>query len=296
MVPRAEFRTYYGRPILKAPTWEASDIAGYLFAGGLAGASSLLATGADLTGRPGLRRVGRLGAAGAITYSLGALVHDLGRPGRFVNMLRVLKVTSPMSVGSWLLAGYTPLALAAAGSEITGIAPKVGSAAGIGAAALGTGVATYTAALLSDTATPAWHDAHRHLPVLFAGSATAAAGGLGLLAAPLADTGPARRAAVAGALVELAVSRQVRSGIGLSGEAYETGTAGHLSKIAEGLTATGAVLAAASVRSRLGSAIAGACLLAGSGTTRFAVFHAGVASAEDPKYVVVPQRERLARA
>ena len=43
MVERAEFTSYYGRPILKQPTWAAPDIAGYFFLGGLAGAGSVLA-------------------------------------------------------------------------------------------------------------------------------------------------------------------------------------------------------------------------------------------------------------
>ena len=58
MVPKAEFTSYYGKPVLNPPVWEARDIAGYFFLGGLAGGSSLLAAGADLTGRPGLSRVG----------------------------------------------------------------------------------------------------------------------------------------------------------------------------------------------------------------------------------------------
>jgi hypothetical protein len=293
MVPQATPGSYYGRPILKAPTWEALDVAGYLFLGGLAGVSSSLGAGAAVTGRPGLARVSRVGAAGAIGLSLVALVHDLGRPERFVNMLRVFKVTSPMSVGSWLLSAYAPLAFAAAGSDVTGLAPRLGRAAGFGAAALGTGVATYTGALVADTATPAWHDAHRHLPYVFAGSATAAAGGLGLLAAPLAETGPARRAAIGGAAVELGVTRHLRATIGLSAAAYETGRAGRLMKAAEALTASGAALAAVSGRSRLLSQVAGAALLAGSAATRFGIFEAGMESARDPRYVVVPQRARL---
>ncbi len=55
------------------------DIAGYLFTGGVAAGSSLLAAGADLTGRPALRRTGRLGALGGLAFSMVALVHDLGQ-------------------------------------------------------------------------------------------------------------------------------------------------------------------------------------------------------------------------
>ncbi|MGW4601638.1 NrfD/PsrC family molybdoenzyme membrane anchor subunit, partial [Streptomyces sp. NPDC004457] len=136
MVPDAEFSSYYGRPVLRKPTWKPLDIAGYLYLGGLAGASSLLAAGAGVTGRPALGRVAKLGAAGGITLSLAALVHDLGRPARFLNMLRVFKPTSPMSVGSWILSGYAPLALAAAATEVSGRYRLVGSAATAGAAVL----------------------------------------------------------------------------------------------------------------------------------------------------------------
>lgn len=292
MVPEAEFTSYYGKPVLKEPTWQALDIAGYLFLGGLAGGSSLIAAGADLSHRPSLAAVSRVGAAGAIGVSLGALVHDLGRPARFVNMLRVFKVTSPMSVGSWLLAGYGPLAFATAGTQLTGRWRPLGRVTGLGAAALGSGVMTYTAALVADTANPAWHEAKDHLPVLFAASGTSAAAGLGLLAAPLGETAPARRAAVVGAAIEVGASRRMRRSIGLAGDAYETGRAGTLTKAAEALTAVGGVLAAVSRRSRWLSGVAGGCLLAGSATTRFAVFEAGVVAARDPKFVVIPQRER----
>src|SRR5262249_26033447 len=101
MVPPAEFASYYGKPVVNAPVWGSPDIPGYLFLGGLAGGSSLLAAGAQLTGRPTLAKVTKAGAAGAACLSLVGLVHDLGRPARFLSMLRVFKVTSPMSVGSW---------------------------------------------------------------------------------------------------------------------------------------------------------------------------------------------------
>jgi hypothetical protein len=70
-------RSYYGLPVLNKPVWEARDIAGYLFLGVLAGASSLVALGAQVTGRPQLARGARAGAAGAAALSLAALVNDL---------------------------------------------------------------------------------------------------------------------------------------------------------------------------------------------------------------------------
>jgi hypothetical protein len=82
VVPDAEFSSYYGRPVLKPPVWAELDIAGYLFTGGLAAGSALLAAGADLTGNPALRRHGRITATVAVTVSTVALVHDLGRRWR----------------------------------------------------------------------------------------------------------------------------------------------------------------------------------------------------------------------
>ena len=184
MVPDVEFTSYYGRPVIKEPAWGAQDVAGYLFLGGLAGASSVLAAGAELSGYGELARVAKVGALGAISLSAVALIHDLGRPERFVNMLRVFKPSSPMSVGSWLLSVYGPAAGAAAVSDVTGILPAAGTAATLGAGLLGPAIATYTAALICDTAVPGWHEGHREMPYLFASSASCAAAGLGLLTPP----------------------------------------------------------------------------------------------------------------
>jgi len=290
------FTSYYGRPILKEPTWEPLDIAGYLFTGGLAGASSILATGAELTGRPRLARATKLGALAAISVSAVALVHDLGKPSRFYNMLRVAKPTSPMSMGSWLLTAYGPLAAATAASDVTGIAPSAGRAAGLGAGVLGSGVASYTAVLIADTAVPAWHESRKQLPFVFVGSAATAAGGLGLLTAPCAEAGPARRAALGGAALELAASNAMEHAAGIAGETFHEGKAGLLLRAAKALTAGGALVGATlGRRSRAAAAVSGAALLAGSALTRFGIFEAGRASTLDPKYTVVPQRERLER-
>jgi hypothetical protein len=296
MVPDAEFTSYYGRAVLNEPTWAATDIAGYLFLGGLAGASSVLAAGAQASGRTELERAGKVTSISAISLSLVALVHDLGRPGRFINMLRVFKPTSPMSVGSWVLSGYAPLAGIAAASQVTGRAPRIGAAATAGAALIGPAVASYTAVLVADTAVPAWHDAFRELPFVFAGSAAAAAGGMGLLAAPVAQSGPAQRLALLGAITELGVGARMEKRLGLVAETYQQGRAGRLMRAARVLTAAGALGGAVfGRRSRAAAAISGAALLAGSACTRFGVFEAGRASAIDPKYTIVPQRERLAQ-
>ncbi len=306
MVPPATFTSYYGRPVVKPSPWEA-DIPAYLFFGGLAAGSSLLAAGADLTDRPALRRTGRLGAIGAITISFVALVHDLGRPERFVKMLRTAKVTSPMSVGTWILSLYAPFCGAAAAAELAGLVPAVrrsplgrylsplGTGAGLVAAVTAPPVAAYTAVLLADTATPSWHAAYRELPFVFVASAAAASGGLGMIGAPTSQTGPARRLALAGAVVELLAEHRMEASMGITAEPLHAGTAGTLMRASKALMVAGAVGSLAGSRSRPVSVVSGFALLAGSACTRFGVFEAGQASARDPKYTVVPQRERVQR-
>lgn len=292
MVPRAEFRSYYGRAVLKEPVWEAPDVAGYLFFGGLAGASSVLAGFAQAAGQPELARAAKVGSAGAITVSVAALVHDLGRPSRFLNMLRVFKPTSPMSVGSWLLAAYGPMSGAAAASAVTGRLPRAGAVATAGAAALGPAIATYTAALLCNTAVPAWHDAYREMPYLFAASAASAAGGLGMLAVSPEHAGLAVRFAVLGATAELTAKTILVRRLGETAEPYRQGRPGTAMRIAENLTAVSLGTALAARRSRLAAVLSGAALVASSALTRRGIFEAGIASVRDPKYTIQPQRER----
>lgn len=303
-VPPADFRSYYGRPILKPPAWNWM-IAAYLFLGGLSGGSALLGAGADLRGLPRLRRVSRLGALGSILASLYFLIADLGRPERFHHMLRVAKPSSPMSMGTWILSVYGPGVGVAALAEVMParlrrsrlgrVVSWAARPAGLEAAAVAPGVASYTAVLLSQTAVPAWREAHPYLPFVFVGSAAASGAGLGMVAAPLSEVGPARRMAVAGAALEVAASRTMERKLGLVGEAYTTGRSHRLRQASEILTVGGAVGAVISGQRRWAVAASGAALLAGSVLQRFGVFEAGVASTKDPKYVVVPQRERLAQ-
>src|SRR6185437_2597617 len=91
MVPEAEFRSYYGRPILKLPRWKAPHLPAYLYLGGLSGASAVMGAAAAVTGRRALARAGRVTAAAAALGGTGFLVAELGRPERFHHMLRVAK-------------------------------------------------------------------------------------------------------------------------------------------------------------------------------------------------------------
>jgi formate-dependent nitrite reductase membrane component NrfD len=288
--------SYYGLPIINPPVWEELEIAGYLFTGGLAGGSSMLAAGARATGRPALARTAELTATAAISVSFVALVKDLGRPARFVNMLRVFKPTSPMSVGTWILSAYAPLNYAATAAALTGRAQLGGRVAGAGAGVLGSAVASYTAALIANTAVPAWHEGRRHLPFIFVGSAASAAAGVGMIGAPLRENDPARHLAVLGAAAELLGVELLKGGAGMIGESFESGKAGSRLNVARGLGVAGAVGAATVARrSRLAAVASGAALVAASAFARFGLFAAGMESARDPRYTVEPQRARAAK-
>jgi formate-dependent nitrite reductase membrane component NrfD len=294
VVPRARPDSYYGKPIIKEPVWGARDVGGYLFFGGLAGASSVLAGFAQAAGNHKQAKASKIAAAGAIGLSGVALVADLGRPERFLNMLRVVKVTSPMSVGTWVISAFGGASAVAAACAVTGRLPKAGAAATAGAALIGPAVCTYTAALICNTAVPAWHEAHREMPYLFAGSAASAAGGLGMIVVPAEDAGQAVRFAVLGAATELTAKSLLLRRLGEIAEPYQSGRPGRLMEVAEVLTAAGLAGAILAGHSRTANVLAGTALVASSALTRLGIFEAGLLSARDPKYVVRPQRERLA--
>jgi hypothetical protein len=305
MVPRAEFRSYYGRPVLKPPVWE-WKVPAYLFTGGLSAGSAVLAAGADLTSRTALRRAGRISSLITLLVSAYLLVADLGRPERFHHMLRVAKPTSPMSVGTWILTMYGPGVAIAAVSELLPstarhtmlgrLLDRIARPAAVSSAVLAPAVASYTAVLLSQTAAPAWHEAHPQLPFIFTGSAAASAGGLAMVLTPVDEAGPARMFAWYGGVSELVASKVMEQRLGLASEAYTTGKAHRLRIWSQRLTAAGLIGATLAGRSRAAAVASGLALLAGSALQRFGVFEAGVASTKDPKYVVVPQRQRLNKA
>jgi hypothetical protein len=115
-----------------------------------------------------------------------------------------------------------------------------------------------------------------------------------MIGASVAEARPARRLAVGGALLELAMAHKMESAMGITAEPLHAGKAGRLMRASKALTSLGAVGAALlGGRSRTAGVVSGAALMAGSACTRFGIFEAGQASARDPKYTVVPQRARL---
>ncbi len=294
MVPESEARSYYGRPVIKEPVWE-WEIPWYFFAGGLAGASSSLALVARLAGNERLARRAHLAALGGAAVSPALLIADLGRPERFYEMLRVFKPTSPMSVGTWILTFFGPAAGLAAAHDLLKVFPRLGRFAETLSALLGLPLATYTAVLVADTSVPVWHEARRELPLVFAASSAASAGAAAAILTPVEDAGPARRLAVGGALLEIGAMEAMKRRMGdFLAEPYEQGEAARYDKIAKALSGLGAAVTAFAGRKRRLAAVAGGTLiLAGAAFERWSVFKAGFLSARDPKYTVMPQRERL---
>lgn len=312
MVPEAEFRSYYGQPIVKPAPWN-HEIPGYFFIGGVAGGSGLIGTWAHTVGLKKLRRNSRYVAIVGTAISGGLLVLDLGRPDRFLNMMRTVKLTSPMSVGAWILAGFGASAGVAAASEAAGalgmrewlgrddarglvaLTVKIAGAAGsVLSAAFAAPLVSYTAVLLADTATPTWREAYREMPFVFVFSANAAASGMAMITTPPCETKAVRTLAVVAAGIETFSFLRMQKNLGMLAEPLHTGHAGKLVTASKILTIGGAVGAALIGHKRAGAVLSGLALLAGSAATRFGVFEAGIASAKDPKYTVIPQRERLA--
>jgi hypothetical protein len=263
----------------------------YFYTGGLAGASAGLA----VLSEPVLaRRAWALALAGSVV-SPALLISDLGMPRRFLNMLRMFKVTSPMSVGSWVLAGFGTATAPAAAHAFAGLG-RPGRAAQVTAAALGLPLSSYTAALIANTSVPVWHEARYELPFLFVAGAAASAGAAAAAITPIEHARPARALAVGGAVAELAVDRLMHRrlrGKDLTG-AYEARVPKLLNRAATALTAAGALtLAAGASRSRAAAISGGLALSAGALAERWTIFRAGFESATRPQDTIDPQRARL---
>jgi Polysulphide reductase, NrfD len=292
---REPLRSYHGQPVIKKPVW-AWEIPVYFFTGGMAGASAGLALGAELRGNRTLARRSWAIALSSVSLSPALLISDLGRPERFLNMLRMFKVTSPMSVGSWVLSVSGTSTGLAATTAWTGLFPRAGRIAKPVAAASGLPLATYTAALIGNTAVPVWHAAHRELPFVFAAGAALSAAAAAVVVTPPDAARPARRLALIGAVAELGAEEVMERRLGALASPYQAGVPRVSKRVSQMAITTGAgLLAARGGRSRPAAALAGGLLCAGAMATRWSVFKAGSASAGDPEQTVGPQRDRIAR-
>jgi formate-dependent nitrite reductase membrane component NrfD len=295
---RAGDVTYYDRPVVKEPVW-IWTVPAYFYAGGAAGAAAAIGAAATLIDRDGLSglitRSRWIAAVGGAVGTAG-LIADLGKPGRFLNMLRVFRPSSPMSVGSWILAGSAPLAAGSAFlSGTDGALGAVGDAANVGAGLLGGPLAGYTGVLLANTAVPVWQASRRWLGPLFVASGLSAAAGL-LQTMKLSDREARiiRRLAVASTAAELVVDARMEKDAGhveRVATALHEGRGGLLAKVSKAMSAAAIVLTLAGPRRRGEAAVAGLLATLGSLALKFGIFHAGKASALDPRATFGQQRE-----
>lgn len=290
-----EMRSYYGRPVIKEPVWT-WEIPTYFFTGGIGGVSAGLGLAARIAGNEPLAKTSMYVGAAADAVSPLLLISDLGRPERFLNMLRVFKVTSPMSVGSWLLFVSAGASVTAAALEKLGRLRRLKLAAEIVSTVTGAPLATYTGGLVANTAVPVWHDARRELPYVFGASGLASAGAACTLFLDPDVAAPARRLAVGGVAAELGLVQAMEHRLGqLVSEPYRQGTARKLTRASKLCVSAGAgLIASRGRRSRRAAVAGGALILTGEALLRFAVWQAGAQSARDPRYTVIPQRERVA--
>ncbi len=290
-----EVRSYHGQPVLKEPVWT-WEIPLYFDTGGLAGASAGLAVLSEVRANDVLARRAWAAALAGVALSPALLTSDLGKPVRFLNMLRMFKVTSPMSVGSWILTASGGAMTVAAANSLLGLFPRLGRVAKPLSALLGLPLSTYTGALVANTAIPVWHEARQGIPFVFGSGAALSAGAAAVMTTPVIEAGPARRLALIGAALEGPLMEVMTHRLGEHGEVYRQGTAGRLANLSRSCILTGGLLLARRGRSsRAASIAAGALLTAGALATRWCVFRAGFQSVADPAYVVGSQRARVAQ-
>jgi hypothetical protein len=285
---------YYGQPVVKPPVWT-WQVPLYFFTGGLGGMSALIAFACLVFGADrGLVRVALWLATACAIVSPALLIADLGRPGRFLNMLRVFKPQSAMSVGAWLLSAFGASVVPAA--LIAQLAPWHGGwhallfAAAGPAALFGTLLAVYTGVLIGTTAVPAWAAHHRVLPLHFGAAAIGSAAGL------LEIVGFRERAlwgiALAASIVETGIGLWLElRRHGAIDRALHHGLGGALLR-AGGLLTGPLALGLRLVDLRLGAAL---CLVVGALVSRYGWMSAGKASARDPEAALAAARPTPAR-
>jgi hypothetical protein len=291
--------TYYGRPMLNESVWSWA-IPAYYVAGGLAGSALVLAAAAQLRKSRArerlIRRCHWIAVVGA-GVSAGLLIYDLGRPSRFLNMLRVFRPTSPMNMGAWILTGAGATSTGALLFRTRpGLFGALGETCGYVAGIFGAGLATYTGVLVANTAVPVWQESRRMLPVLFGASAMSSLGSVvEMFVEDPEERGITKAFGTAGMVAELAagiVMEKQASSVSRVGRPFRRGLSGFLWRNAQMFTAAG--LAASLLPNARGNRriLAGALAGLGSLLTRFAVERAGTASARDARASFHLQRAR----
>lgn len=287
--------SYHGNPVLKPPTWT-WQVPLYFFVGGVSGISALIALVAHLFGNAGMLRAGLwVGLAGGI-ISAPLLIADLGRPARFLNMLRVFKLRSAMSVGAWTLAGFSSavglavicheLLLAGCGNNFLLVFEW---AAEFSAALSGLTLASYTSVLLGVTAIPVWSENRKLIPVVFL------AGGLGSAGAVLELLGFFVPVTQFIGIVASGVETLVAIVLELRGRYVDRplreGSVGWLTRAGAALAGpTSLLLRIFPGHSSMARYVAASCFIVGALISRYAWIAAGRVSSRDPQALFRIQR------
>ncbi len=285
--------TYYGLPLLKETPWKWA-IPAYLYVGGLAGASAALAA-SSLLRRDSLGTIGRTGrilAFGGSVVSAAFLIQDLGRPSRFIYMLRVFRPSSPMNVGTWILSAFGGFAFGA-----IALPGRLGDAACLGAGIFGLPLTSYTAVLLANTAVPLWQGTRNALPLLFVSSAaSSAASALELFDLPADEARVVRRFSIAAKLADILCAIAVQREANVVERVGRPLRKNPLWKAAKVCVLASLVVSVVPRKSRWLRIAGGVLGTLGAAATRFGVFEAGRHSSRDPQASFEQQRAGMSLA
>jgi formate-dependent nitrite reductase membrane component NrfD len=288
-------------PMIHAPVWS-REVPIYFWLGGMASGASFAALAADIAGDEASARVARKVAMAAVAPAPVLLVADLGRPARFLNMLRVFKPRSPMNTGAWCLTAFSAAGGLAVAADLVG-ARRSARALGAVEALLGTYLGSYTGVLLATTAVPVWARSRAFLGPIFVATATAT--GAGATRLTLAATGQAKdhptqvalaRMETGAMLAELTLSTLNERRLGRAGKAMSEGDAGRLFRAAKALVTAGLVLPviARGRARRPAQHLASLLYLTGGLAFRLAWVEAGGVSGRDDEAVALMARGTLA--
>jgi formate-dependent nitrite reductase membrane component NrfD len=285
-------------PFIKEPVWT-WEVPLYFWFGGVASGAAFVATACDAAGDRRSARIARSVALGAVTPAPVLLIADLGRPARFLNMLRIFKPRSPMNMGAWCLATFSATAAGAVAADLLE-RRRTASGLGLVTALLGGYLGSYTGVLLAATAVPVWARSRLFLGPIFITTATAtgaAATRLTLVARGLPARHPTRTALrtleTAAIVTELGLSTINERRLGPIGRPLRTGRSGNMFRVAESVVLAGmAAQIVAGRRASRAEDAASVLFLAGGLAFRVAWIYAGKASAGDHAAVAAMARGR----
>ena len=277
-------------PIIRPAVWT-WEVPLYFWVGGIASGSSFVAMACDAAGDHESAAVARKVTLAAIGPAAPLLVMDLGRPERFLNMMRIFKPRSPMSMGAWCLSAFSGVAFFAVAADVLD-RPRLARLLGVKTAVLGTYLGSYTGVLLASTAVPVWARSRLFLGPIFI--ATAAAKGAAVNRLVLAATGlptghPTRNAL--GTIETLAMSAELglsslnEKRLGRLALSLEEGRPGKLFQAAKWMIRCGLALRLARSRGAWVHHVASVLFLLAGLAFRFAWVGAGRTSAHDNEAV-----------